>query len=135
MDKRDHMPAAEVTPLNHNPNLVIFRYRKWTFKDLETFHTWFDPECNLFLKVTNPHFELKCCESYTEVVNFKNHEEHGTGKKFVTIKSTDDCPIFVYDFGDWQKIYMPLAKKGFRFRYVGQLPDLFKITSKPLDKD
>jgi hypothetical protein len=40
-----------------------------------------------------------------------------------TTESTEEYPIFIYDFGDWQKIYQPKsADKSFRFRYAGGRP-------------
>jgi len=40
--------------------------------------------------------------------------------------ATPEFPIFVFDYGTWQKIYQPLsADKGFRFRYAGQKPKKF----------
>ncbi|MFL0067883.1 hypothetical protein V2605_04045 [Tenacibaculum maritimum] len=67
-------------------------------------------------KITNEvakRFHLKAVKSYSYV---KENE--------VTITtSTDDYPIFVYDFGTWQKIYQPKsADKAYRFRYVGGRP-------------
>ena len=44
-------------------------------------------------------------------------------KEVVVSESTDTYPIFVYDFGEWQKIYQPKsADKGYRFRYAGKRP-------------
>lgn len=67
-------------------------------------------------KVTNEvadRFHLKSVKSYSYI---KENE--------VTVTtSTDDYPIFVYDFGSWQKIYQPKsADKGYRFRYAGGRP-------------
>lgn len=66
--------------------------------------------------VTNEHakrYHLKSVTSYSYV-----------GKTNVTTtESTEDYPILVYDFGDWQKIYQPKSTdKGFRFRYAGGRP-------------
>jgi hypothetical protein len=67
-------------------------------------------------KVTNEiarRFKLKSVKSYS----FVKKDE------VVVTTSTDDYPIFVYDFGDWQKIYQPKsADKGYRFRYAGGRP-------------
>ena len=58
-------------------------------------------------------FHLKSVKSYGYV---KEHE--------VTItESTEEYPVFVYDFGDWQKIYQPKSTdKSYRFRYAGGRP-------------
>ena len=40
--------------------------------------------------------------------------------------STDDYPMFYYDYGDWGRTYEPLAaSKSDRFRYRGEKPDNF----------
>jgi hypothetical protein len=58
-------------------------------------------------------FHLKSVVSYSYI---KENE-------VVTTKSTEDYPIFVYDFGKWQKIYQPRsADKSYRFRYAGGRP-------------
>lgn len=38
------------------------------------------------------------------------------------IESEPDYPIFVYDYGEWGKIYQPLSK-DFRFSYFGEKPE------------
>ena len=37
------------------------------------------------------------------------------------IGSTPECPIFVYDYGEWGRIYQPLSKTN-RFSYFGEKP-------------
>ncbi|NKI28239.1 hypothetical protein HCG49_16925 [Arenibacter sp. 6A1] len=67
-------------------------------------------------KVTNAiakRFCLKAVNSYSYV---KDNE-------VITTASTEEYPIFVYDFGTWQKIYQPKsADKSYRFRYAGGRP-------------
>ena len=47
-------------------------------------------------------------------------------KEVIETHSTEDYPIFVFDFGDWQKIYQPKSlDKSFRFRYAGGRPKDF----------
>ncbi|MCG8734624.1 hypothetical protein [Tenacibaculum finnmarkense] len=59
-------------------------------------------------------FKLKSVKSMTYIT--KSNEA-------VTTESTDDYPIFVYDFGTWQKIYQPKSTdKAYRFRYAGGRP-------------
>ncbi|NOU19403.1 MAG: toprim domain-containing protein [Bacteroidales bacterium] len=43
-------------------------------------------------------------------------------KKGYKIKSTDEYPIYYYDYGTFGKIYQPFAKE-YRFLYVGEKPD------------
>jgi hypothetical protein len=69
--------------------------------------------------VTNAHakrFHLKAVKSYNYI---KENE--------VTVTtSTEEYPIFVYDYGTWQKIYQPKSTdKSFRFRYAGSRPKDF----------
>lgn len=40
------------------------------------------------------------------------------------VESTNDFPIFMYDFGTWGKIYQPLST-DYRFSYYGVKPDSF----------
>ncbi len=67
-------------------------------------------------RVTNDiakRFKLKAVKSYQFV----------TKNEVILTTSTDDYPILVYDFGDWQKIYQPKsADKSYRFRYAGGRP-------------
>lgn len=44
------------------------------------------------------------------------------GNEAVTITATPEFPIFVYEFGTWQKIYSPKAEKQYRFGYAGNKP-------------
>lgn len=58
-------------------------------------------------------FKLKSCKSFTYIKE---------GKALTTI-ATKEYPIFVFDFGTWQKIYQPkTADKQYRFRYAGTRP-------------
>jgi ribosomal protein S18 len=58
-------------------------------------------------------FNLKSCESFSYV---KDNE-------VITSIATEEYPILVFDFGEWQKIYQPNSfEKQFRFRYAGKKP-------------
>lgn len=58
-------------------------------------------------------YQLFSLNSYTRVKN----------RKATTISSTEDFPIFVFDYGEFKKIYQPKApEKQFRFFYVGNKP-------------
>lgn len=88
------------------PNSKTFVFKDFTDKELALL----GPEVN------GGHcddFKLKSCESIT----------HISDKEVTIISSTEDFPIFVFDFGNWQKIYQPFSeKKGFRFSYAGDKP-------------
>lgn len=58
-------------------------------------------------------YNLKNCKSFT----FCKENEA------IITTATDDYPIFVFDFGTWQKIYQPNSfEKQYRFRYAGEKP-------------
>lgn len=58
-------------------------------------------------------FKLKSVESYSYC---KQNET-------IVTTSTEDYPIFVFDFGTWQKIYQPNSfEKQYRFRFAGEKP-------------
>jgi hypothetical protein len=57
--------------------------------------------------------KLKSCKSFTYC---KDNEA-------IVTTSTEDYPILVFDFGEWQKIYQPNSfEKQYRFRYAGKKP-------------
>ncbi|MEE1174293.1 MAG: hypothetical protein U0K53_02315 [Paludibacteraceae bacterium] len=63
-------------------------------------------------------YNIKSLKSYSKV--FK--KDNGT-KCQVTISSNENFPIFMFDYGTWQKIYAPMAyDKKDRFFYVGEKP-------------
>jgi hypothetical protein len=43
-------------------------------------------------------------------------------KKGMKFESTQEYPIYIWDFETWQKLYQPMAKKEFRFMYFGKKP-------------
>lgn len=60
----------------------------------------------------------KVTEGLCEKYNYYSLESYTTpkGHKF---SSTPEYPMFILDFGTWQKIYQPMAQdKGFRFLYI-----------------
>ncbi|WP_044398866.1 DUF5906 domain-containing protein [Lacinutrix sp. Hel_I_90] len=62
-------------------------------------------------------FNIKSCKSFTRITE--------SGKKVIST-ATADYPIFVFDFGSWQKIYQPLNQdKRYRFSYNGIKPANF----------
>lgn len=70
-------------------------------------------------------YNLTSLKSYTIIKN----------RKAIIINSTDEYPIFLFDFGDFKKIYQPKAKeKSRRFFYVGTKPLNFICGYKQLEK-
>ena len=59
-------------------------------------------------------FKLRSCESFAYC------KENET----IVTTATEDYPIFVFDFGTWQKIYQINSfEKQYRFRYAGKKPN------------
>ncbi|MCF8374410.1 MAG: hypothetical protein K9H64_22505 [Bacteroidales bacterium] len=49
-----------------------------------------------------------------------------TNKKGTTFFSTEDYPMYIFDWGEFQKVYQPLSiDKAFRFFYIGNKPKDF----------
>ena len=56
--------------------------------------------------------------------------------KAITISATEECPILVYDHGDWRKIYQPFnTDKGFKFSYSGNKPARFVFGMDALERE
>lgn len=66
-------------------------------------------------------FNLFSVKSYTSAKN-----EKGESWK---VESSDDYPIFIYDYDSWGKIYQPLSK-DYRFTYFGAKPDNYIASDK-----
>lgn len=92
---------------NETPKTYLFEYKEeLTEKELLVI----GPEVDQ--NIAN-RFHLKSVKSYSYI---KTNE-------VIVTESTEDYPIFVYDFGDWQKIYQPKSSdKSYRFRYAGGRP-------------
>jgi hypothetical protein len=103
------MPLIEKRPLKASEKKgdYIFEYFKnFTHDDLQ-----------LLGKRVN---EVHCRE-----INLKKCKSFSFCKENEVIVTTaiDEYPIFVFDFGDWQKIYQPNSfEKQYRFRYAGTKP-------------
>lgn len=104
-------PLIEKRPLysDETPGTYGFEYREFTEQDFLIFGA----------RVNKAHLEiynLKACSSFKYV---KDNE-------VVITTATDNYPIYVFDFGEWQKIYQPNSlEKQFRFRYAGKKPKRF----------
>lgn len=80
-------------------------------------------------------FKIKSVKSITRITQYHNHKKHGNAKKQMITSSTENFPIYAYDYGSWQKIYQPYNKylkenkKGElkevdgRFSYIGNKPE------------
>jgi len=56
--------------------------------------------------------------------------------KAITITSTADCPIYVFDYGDWRKIYAPwVSDKQYKFSYSGVKPRKFVFGMDSLEEE
>lgn len=63
-----------------------------------------------------------CDELCLKPVDFYVTARNAKGKSY-KIASTENYPIYYYDYGSWGKIYQPLG--DLRFLYAGQKPDNF----------
>lgn len=70
-------------------------------------------------------FNLKSCNSFTQIKKYPaDHAKHPGKTMQIITTATEKYPIFVFDYGEWQKIYQPLnTDKKFRFRYAGTKPE------------
>ena len=95
-----------------------FKFKDFTKEELAILGARVTPDlCNKF--------NLKSCE---EFVYCKGEEAQVT-------RSTEEYPVFVFDFGTWQKIYQPLSfEKKYRFRYAGGRPKNFVFGLDYLEK-
>lgn len=102
-------PAIEKRPLKADEKKgdYSFEYFKnFTHDDLKML----GPRVN---EVYCREINLKKCSSFTYC---KENEA-------IVTTATDEYPIFVFDFGEWQKIYQPMSfEKQYRFRYAGKKP-------------
>jgi hypothetical protein len=56
--------------------------------------------------------------------------------KAIEISATPECPIFVFDYGTWKKIYQPYnTDKGFKFSYSGNKPAKFVFGLDAVEQD
>ncbi|WP_026730176.1 hypothetical protein [Flavobacterium denitrificans] len=91
---------------DETPNTFNFVYKDFTDKEL----AMLGPRVN---EKICKEFNLKSCASYT----------HCKENEAIVITSTEEFPIFVFDFDSWQKIYQPNSfEKAHRFRYTGAKP-------------
>lgn len=104
------IPASKMS--EHNQALDAFEYKAKSFTKYELSMLGKD----ISAEICEKHFNLYSVEYYITKKNDK-------GKSW-KIASTDDFPIFIYDYGTWVKIYQPLSA-DFRFSYWGEKPDTY----------
>ena len=103
-----YKPIIEVRALakDETPGSYHFTYKEFSEKELAT----------IGLRVNAMHcngFKMKSCQSFA----------YCKANETIVTTATDDYPIFVFDFGTWQKIYQPNSfEKQYRFRYAGTKP-------------
>ena len=102
---------------------MTFEYRDFELHDLRTIfseHAWNalgrDDEARKAAAIQKcTYYHLKCLQSYTSTSKGQTHQ-FGSNELF---------PIFVWDEGDWKKIYKPRAEKKYRFQSYGKKPEYF----------
>jgi len=72
------------------------------------------------LNFLGKNLEQKTCDKF----NLKSVKSYilPSGHKY---SSTEKYPIFCYDFGDWKKLYQPLADKKYKYLHFGEKPEGF----------
>lgn len=116
-----YKPIIERRPLKEDetPKSYHFSYKEFTEKELAII----GPRVN---KLHCEAFNLKSCKSYS----------YCTENETIVTEATEDYPIFVFDFGSWQKIYQPNAfEKQYRFRYAGEKPKRYVFGMDLLQKE
>jgi len=105
----------EMGPEDHKGDYKFIYKDKIEKTDLEAIGRYVDED-------TLKYFNCKCVESYSYCATSKK-----LNKDVVHIfKANKDYPIFVFDYGDFKKLYKPheLEKKH-RFQYIGEKPKNF----------
>ena len=101
-------PVIEKRPLkaDETPGSYHFVYKDFTPAELAIIGPRVNEKhCN--------DFKFRSCESFSYC---KDNET-------IVTTATAEYPIFVFDFGTWQKIYQPNSfEKQYRFRYAGEKP-------------
>ena len=73
------------------------------------------------LKILGPKVNADICDRYH--VFALNSFTYIKNREALITSSNERYPIFMFDYGDWKKIYQPLnPEKQYRFRYVGTKP-------------
>ena len=76
------------------------------------------------LAVLGPKVTKEVCKKYN--VYFLNSFTYTKNRKSTITKSTQTYPLFLFDYGEWKKLYQPLnPEKQYRFRYIGNKPKEF----------
>lgn len=84
--------------------------------------------------VTKDHLDVFCCKS-VEKYEYVGQNKDKTKDIVHIYTATDDYPIFLFDYGDFKKLYKPLEpKKEYRFLYIGKKPAKFIYGYKQLLK-
>lgn len=107
VEMKVHKPTINKRSLKEGevPGTKLFEYKDFTDAELSLL----GPRVNDTMCKA---FKLESCKMMTIIKD----------KEAFEISSTDDFPIFVFDFGTWQKIYQPKADKDKRFTYAGEKP-------------
>lgn len=76
------------------------------------------------LAVLGPKVTSEVCKKYN--VYSLNSFTYVKNRKATITKTTSTYPIFLFDHGEWKKLYQPLnPEKQYRFRYIGNKPKDF----------
>ena len=108
---------------DENEGLMTFAYRDFEIHDLRWIfseNAWKalghdDDERRKQAIAKCTYYHLKCLQSYTYTKDGRT-QEFGSNEQF---------PIFLWDEGDWKKLYKPRAEKKHRFHSYGKKPEHF----------
>ncbi len=114
----------DMQPEDEKGNYKFTYKKKPSKKDLEAIGRYVDED-------TLKKYNCRAVEKYEYCAHSKK-----MNKDIVHIfKSNEDYPIFVFDYGDFKKIYKPHElQKKFRFVWVGECPDDFVFGLKQIQK-
>lgn len=100
----------------------------------DIFHYLEEPDDDLLKRVFGPLVKPE----HLDFCNLKQVESYTIFRKAkaITITPTADCPIYVFDFGDWRKIYTPwVTDKKYKFSYSGNKPQKFVFGLDALEEE
>jgi hypothetical protein len=114
-------PIIEKRPLDANESKGDYHFEAKDFTKEE-------------LAILGPRVNAVHCKEYS-LVSLKSFTYCKENEAIITI-ATSEYPIFMFDYGTWQKIYQPnSADKGYRFRYAGKKPERFMFGLNVLEKE
>lgn len=124
--------SRPATPDDHPKDVRITGYKEFTQSEILTVlspKAWEGIELNGLSNKDDDKIRFEFAVEIFKYYHFKSatgYEQVSEDGKTVHIyTSTPEFPIFVFDEGDFKKIYKPKADKRYRFMWVGKKPENF----------